>query len=208
MTIAAIVFSTCFREYTDTQFRDSRCFVLQLSLCAHICFSFMHYNQGQIFVNIAYESTENHAAGFLCLQIGLILVAIQNVMYITLTKQKYKIFCNFDLDAHHSTWLGRIYLIGNLIICIPKISATVYIVMHGVGPEFYLKPGYIRPVLGQDVDLIWMTFNAILPWVFAYFRMINEAPLVFDIHLPSVGNSSGEETAPLAPSSGEGYSTL
>lgn len=176
MTIAAIIFSACFR---------------------------------QIFVNIAYESPSKHTAGFLCLQIGVILIAIQNVLYVTLTQQKYKIFCNFELDAHHSTWLGWIYLICNIIVSIPKLSATVFIVLNGVGPEFYRKPGYIRAVLGQDIDLIWMLCNAFLPPIFAYFRMINEAPLIFDVHLPSVSNSpGGEETTPLASSGGEVYSTL
>lgn len=173
------------------------------------CIFFTHRSQGQIFVNIAYESTSYHTAGFLCLQIGLILIALQNVLYVTLTDQTYKIFDWFHLHAHHTSWLGWTYLFLNLLICIPKVGATVYIVKHGVGPEFYKADGFFRDKLGQDIDFVWMFFNAVLPGIFAAFRMVNEEPITFDISLPAVVNPPGGEKTPLAPGGGSkgGYSS-
>lgn len=162
----------------------------------------------QIFVNKASISTSHHTMGFLCLQFGLIVIALHNVLYVTLTKETYKFFGKI-LNADAATKLGWIYLFLNLLICIPKVGGGIYIVTHGVGPPFYLRKGIFRTNLGQDVDFVWMLFNAVLPAVIAYVRMINEEPITFDISLPVIDKSSGCENASLTQGGTKGgYSDL
>lgn len=156
----------------------------------------------QIFVNRAYENPRGHTAGFLCLQLGLCYVAIDNTHYVIETKQIYSRYGFLDLDTPEKVakW-ASIYLYSNLAISAVKIIATIYIVRNGVGPAFYkialpLPGGY---VLGQFVDKIWMFFNAVLPAFIAYIRMKEEEPFVIEISVPAykVTGADSSETGRL-----------
>jgi len=137
----------------------------------------------QIFVNISYDDPKGHTRGFLCLQLGICYVAIDNTHYVRETKQIYPSYGFLDTPEKVTKW-ANIYLYSNLAITAVKIYATIYIVRNGVGPAFYkigLPGGY---VLGQIVDRIWMGFNAILPPFIAYIRMKEEEPFVIEITVP------------------------
>ncbi len=129
---------------------------------------------GMIFVCIAYENVSQHTAGFLGLQISLILVALKNVLYV--------------IDSNESvSWLGGIaqtrmvaiaYLIGLLSISSIKVQATTYVVMNGGGAPWTLEPSILPGnCVGQLVDKVWMIFNAVLPLIISYVRSKSEYPL-------------------------------
>lgn len=147
----------------------------------------------QIFVNISYESPEGHTMGFLCLQLGLCYVAINNTHFVKATKQTYP-DVGLDTPEKVAKW-ANIYLYGNLAISAVKIYSTIYIVLNGVGPAFYQIDVPGPYVLGQIVDNIWMFFNALLPAVIAYIRWKEEEAFVIEIKVPEyevVGDGSGE----------------
>ncbi len=149
-----------------------------------------------IFVCIAYEDPSKHTAGFLGLQISLILVALKNVLYV--------------IDSNESvSWLGGIkqtrmvaiaYLIGLMAISSVKITATIYVVQYGRGAPWTLEPSPVPGnCVGQLVDKIWMIFNAVLPLIISYVRSKSEYPL--DITITSeepMYIAPGTEMKPLA----------
>ena len=136
-----------------------------------------------IFVCIAYEQPSQHTAGFLGLQVALILVAIQNTMYIIMIGQSYP---TLGLSASSTALLAKIYLFLLSCISAVKVAATVYIVMYAIGPDFYRWESPIPDmVVGQIVDTIWMLFNAVLPMFIAVVRMNNEDPLTIEISMPT-----------------------
>jgi len=148
----------------------------------------------QIFVNIAYDSPHAHTAGFLCLQLGLCYVAINNTRYVIAIKQIYPSYGFLDTPEKVAKW-AKIYLYGNLVVSAVKIVATIIIVGTGRGPSWYrvIVPGPF--VSGKIVDYIWMGFNAILPVFIAYIRMKEEEPFVIEIAVPAyevTGAGSGE----------------
>lgn len=130
----------------------------------------------QIFVNLAYDRVEWHTAGFLGLQTALLLVALGNSYFIYDTNTAYE-----SVGGLKGTrTLIVLYLIGNILISIPKIVATVYIVFlgDGEGPGWYKLPTFVPGmVVGRVIDMIWMLFNAIIPLFIAYFRSKNEVPI-------------------------------
>jgi len=148
--------------------------MINIALC--ICFR-------MIFVCIAYEEPAKHTAGFLGLQVALILVAIQNTLYVIMTGQSYP---TVGLSSSTTAVLAKIYLFLLSCISAVKVAATVYIVLNGVGPAFYKKDSPIPgQCVGQIVDKIWMIFNAVLPMCIAFIRMKNEDPLTIEISMPT-----------------------
>jgi len=145
-----------------------------------------------IFVFIAYSNPQGHTAAFLGLQIALILVALQNTMYVLMTGQSYP---TINLSAEKTKMVGITYLVCLLAISSIKIWASCFIVANGVGPDFYKRDSFIPGLVnGKLVDYVWMTFNAIIPFVIALVRSKNEDP----IHLeatspkPEYRDTSGE----------------
>merc|ERR1711935_553896 len=113
----------------------------------------------QIFVNIAYEEPGYHAAGFLCLQVGICYVAIINTHFVRETKQIYPSYGFLDTPEKVAKW-ANIYLYSNLAVSAVKIYATIIIVITERAPGFY-KTDVLGPfVFGRIVDFIWMFFNA------------------------------------------------
>ena len=149
-----------------------------------------------IFVCIAYEAVQQHTAGFLCLQVALILVATQNTLYIICSGQGY----DFLGGTKNTARVAMTYLVLLLIISSFKITATIYVVGHAVGAPWTLKASGIGDlVVGRVVDLIWMVFNAGIPLLVAYIRSKNEAPLEIVITCPNWDDYvDSDETAPLA----------
>jgi hypothetical protein len=167
----------------------------------------MNQHQGMTFVCISYESIKQHTAGFLGLQIALILVAVQNTMHVIILGESYPYL---NLSTVQTTRLAKTYLVLNCLISSVKIWATTYIINHGVGPDLYkAQSGIGDLVWGRIIDIIWMIFNAILPFFISFVRMQDEAPIEFEISLPATPThnvnklSSGEygkatrETTPL-----------
>ena len=139
-----------------------------------------------IFVAMAYEETRGHTAGFLGLQCVLINVAAMNVLFILMTGQSYPLLgLSKSKTAKYAKW----YLVCNLAISSVKIYATYYIVFISPishSPDFYKKPAIFGLVLGQLIDYIWMLFNALLPAIIAYYRMLYENPLEITVRVPSI----------------------
>lgn len=142
-------------------------------VCVFLCSQFR-----MIFVCIAYENVQHHTAGFLGLQIVLILVAVQNTLFIWDSNTVYT-----QLGGITNTRRAALaYLIGNLMVSSIKVKATIFVVMNGFGAPWTLEPSILPgKCVGQLVDLIWMIFNALLPLLIARFRSKNERPLEITI---------------------------
>lgn len=156
-------------------------------LCIFLCSQFR-----MIFVSIAYENVQGHTAGFLGLQVALILIAFHNAIFIWESNTAYKQLGG-PQNGLRNTRIGIIvYLVGQVSIFIAKVYATIYVVSYGKGAPWTLRPlGSV--VAGQVVDWIWMIFNAIIPLILAFFRCKNEAPLVITVsqitmHMQIVSN--------------------
>ena len=126
-----------------------------------------------IFVCLAYENVKQHTAGFLGLQFALVLIAIQNTLYII----------NADISYHFLGGLKRTrqvvitYLFLLLIIGSCKIAATVFVVTNGYGADWTRRETALGVVSGQVVDWIWMLFFAILPVAISIVRQRSEDPI-------------------------------
>jgi hypothetical protein len=150
-------------------------FPVQIILCAWF---------RMIFVVLAYENVRGHTAGFLGLQIALIIVAILNTAYVLETKVSY----SFLGGLRGTRITAFAYIIGNLIIGSIKVYFTTYIVFGLGGDSLYPEWGLQEIagsglVVGQVVDIFWMIFNAILPVIISGIRAGSEPPLEFTIDL-------------------------
>mmetsp|Transcript_3744 Transcript_3744/g.4256 ORF Transcript_3744/g.4256 Transcript_3744/m.4256 type:complete len:205 (-) Transcript_3744:202-816(-) len=141
-----------------------------------------------IFVYRAYDQIQHHTFGFLCLQIALMIIAIQNTITVIHSRQYYPALKWLDTPEKVSR-LAKWYLFPNLIISAVKIVGDFYIVAGlnpdhpGYGPHFYKQPVF-GTVLGHIIDVIWMFFNAVLPAGIAYIRGKYEDPLVITFTPP------------------------
>eukprot|EP00527_Entomoneis_sp_CCMP2396_P007723 CAMPEP_0198141592 /NCGR_PEP_ID=MMETSP1443-20131203/4578_1 /TAXON_ID=186043 /ORGANISM="Entomoneis sp., Strain CCMP2396" /LENGTH=221 /DNA_ID=CAMNT_0043804391 /DNA_START=88 /DNA_END=753 /DNA_ORIENTATION=- len=155
-----------------------------------------------IFVYVAYEDPGKHTAGFLGLQFALVLVAVQNTLYVVMTGHSYRFAC-FNLDTARTARIAWTYLILNMCITSVKLYGTIFIVKHGYGPDLYKQPSFIPgKATGQIIDAVWMLFNAVIPLIIASVRMNNETPLEIEISLPTpiyVGESSSGKSGEAAP---------
>lgn len=153
-------------------------------------------------MNIAYENVRGHTAGFLGLQIALIIVALQDVWFIYDTNTAYKqLGSTHEARLKNTRMLALAYVIGDLIICSFKITATIYVVSEGHGAPWTLKQSFIPgKCVGQVVDIIWMIFNALIPLFVSNFRSKNEVPLKIVISqdaAPYIEATAAGENAPL-----------
>lgn len=144
-------------------------------VCIFLCAQFR-----MIFVCIAYENVKQHTAGFLGLQVALILVAFHNAGFVWDSNIAYKQLGGPQKGLRNTRIGIIVYLVGQVSISIAKVCATIYVVSYGKGAPWTLRPvGSV--VAGQVVDWIWMIFNAIIPLALAFFRSKNETPLVITI---------------------------
>jgi hypothetical protein len=129
-------------------------------LAHHLIFDIL----GMVFVVLAYENVQYHTAGFLCLQIGLMLIAIQNTLYVVCSKQ------NLICSVKATKQIAITYIVCNIIISAFKIAGTIHIVLEGQGAKWVLVEIMPGVYVGKVVDLIWMAFNAVIPLIIALFR--------------------------------------
>lgn len=132
-----------------------------------------------IFVVIAYMDLSGHTAGFFCLQITLILVAMMNTYFIIDSKAEY-------------AWLGgrkgtvicaSTYIFCNLIISPIKLYLTAEIVFKGAPAAWSLnKVG--GTFAGDAVDKVWFVFNAVLPLCVGVVRAFSEPCLKIRVDMP------------------------
>ncbi|CAJ1963269.1 unnamed protein product [Cylindrotheca closterium] len=138
-----------------------------------------------IFVCIAYENVQQHTAGFLGLQMALILVSIQNAGYVWDTDIAYDIgiFGDTVEKKRRGTRIAVVvYIICTVIISIVKVSATANLVLSGEAAPWTMKESFISgAIVGQLVDWIWMVFNAVLPLFISFYRSRHEQPLEITI---------------------------
>jgi len=151
-----------------------------------------------IFVCKAYENVNLHTAGFLGLQIALILVAVQNTLFVIMTEQSYNIKTlvlgiPISFSTATTAFLAKLYLGCLLVVSAFKISFTMYVVGNGVGaPVTLIFIDALGMPVGKLTDTVWMIFNAVLPLIIAIIRMSNEEPLEFDISIADSKAGSGE----------------
>jgi len=122
-----------------------------------------------IFTVLSYEDMSGHTAGFLGLIIALILVTIQNCIYILDSQVAYSFLGG--LKGTRSAVI--IYLISNLIISGYEVSILYHAVRkEEIAPWVTQKVGPIAAI--QLIDWIWMFFNAILPLFQSFVRARTE----------------------------------
>lgn len=171
------------------------CIVFNLFFCAMF---------RMIFVCIAYEQVKQHTMGFLGLQIALILVAIQNTLFMIDTNVAYKYLGG---TVTSTRFWALFYLVVLIIISGFKVTATIYVVQNGVGAPWTLKPSGINGwYVGRLVDIIWMIVNAILPLFISRLRANEDSPLIIEVRTkdePTYIDGSSEESAALTSGGGE-----
>jgi len=152
-----------------------------------------------IFVILAYQNVRGHTAGFLGLQLTLMMVACLNVFYISETKIQYTL-----LGGRAGTlWAAYIYLFFALGSSVIKFYLDAHVVLGFSYPSWGLvKVGGGSMVVGQVVDMIWMLFNAVLPLIIAYVRS-SEQPLeiTIDLQAPSYALQFQESIDDVPPAS-------
>ena len=132
-----------------------------------------------IFVIVAYENVQGHTAGFMGLQVVLILVACMNVLFVTETKIEYKV-----LGGRKGTLIAAyVYLFGNLVISSIKLYLTAMVVFGAGYPSWANTAPNGGMVPAQKIDAVWMIFNAILPFILSYVRWKTESPLEIEIDM-------------------------
>ena len=143
-------------------------------LCSqrNCCFVLNHL--GMIFVCIAYENVQQHTAGFLGLQIALILIATENTLYVIDADISYA----FLGGMKRTRQVAITYLVLLLIASSVKVSATTFFIVNGYGTAWSRRETAINGVVfGQIVDWVWMLFNAVLPLGISIIRERNEDPI-------------------------------
>jgi len=140
-----------------------------------------------IFVCIAYERPNHHTAGFFCLQITLVMVAIMNTYFMIDSKAEY-------------AWLGgrkgtvtvaTTYIVLNLIISPIKLYLTANIVFLAAPAKWSLYSiGGTKA--GQVVDNFWFVFNAVIPLLVGFLRSLSEPSLMIKVDCRPSAYSSAD----------------
>lgn len=131
------------------------------------------------FVILAYKSMRGHTAGFLGLQLVLMMVACLNVWYIVETRIGYS-FLGGRRGTHICAWL---YLVCDLTISMLKFGSDARVVLGYKYPAWGFAVAFGDVMVGQVVDMIWILFNAILPLIISYVRSKSEQPLEITIDM-------------------------
>ena len=160
-----------------------------------------------IFIVAVYDSVSGHTAGFLGLQIALVLVTIQNTLYVLETQVAY----SFLGGLYNTRMAAIVYLSLTLTISMVKVVSSFYVVIHSAAAPWTLVPVVGSIVTGQVVDWIWMVFNAVLPLGISYARAKSEHPLLVTIGIKEqkyfAEDDDGQETATLISSSSSSPTT-
>jgi hypothetical protein len=131
-----------------------------------------------VFSELSYEDISGHVAGFLGLSIALILVTIQNCIYILDSQVAYSFLGG--LKGTRSAVI--VYLISNLIISGYEVSILYHAVRkEEIAPWVTQKVGPIAAI--QLVDWVWMFFNAILPLFQSFVRARTERGMQITIDM-------------------------
>lgn len=170
-------------DFTCSAVSYSKGFVSHRFWTLHrICFPFMIILCAwfrMIFVVLAYANVAGHTAGFLGLQICLVMVAILNTVFMLETKVEY----DFLGGIRGTRIAAYTYIIGDLTISGIKVYLTTMVVIGAGYPEWAKSHLVSGKNVGQVVDMVWMIFNAILPVIISYIQSKSEKPLKFTIDL-------------------------
>ncbi len=131
-----------------------------------------------IFIVESYGNSPGYGAGFLGFIVLMILVTIQNCIYILdstsphrrqqqVDEDEYKFLGAADLKGTRVAVI--IYLIINLIINGCMFASIYHIAKTGEAAAFTAQK-FGSFVVGRDGGTIWMLFNMVLPTFIAFFR--------------------------------------
>ena len=142
---------------------------------------------------MSYENVSGHTAGFLGFIIVLILVTIQNCLYILDKNMAYQILGGLT----GTRCAVIIFLISNLSIGACKCAAAAHIVVTGRGAEWALKP-FGPVVVGKVIDILWMLLNALMPIFSAYHRSRCEGgiEIIIEKNMPQSPGLDGSTSPP------------
>jgi hypothetical protein len=122
-----------------------------------------------IFIVESYGNSPGYGAGFLGFIVLMILVTIQNCIYILDSQvvDEYKFLGGAGLKGTRVAVI--IYLIINLIINGCMFASIYHIAKTGEAAAFTAQK-FGSFVVGRDGGTIWMLFNVVLPTFIAFFR--------------------------------------
>jgi hypothetical protein len=123
-----------------------------------------------IFIVESYGNSPGYGAGFLGFIVLMILVTIQNCIYILDSQvvDEYKFLGGAGLKGTRVAVI--IYLIINLIINGCMFASIYHIAKTGEAAAFTAHQKFGSFVVGRDGGTIWMLFNVALPTFIAFFR--------------------------------------
>lgn len=134
-----------------------------------------------IFVIVAYEDVRGHTAGFLGLQVALLVVTIMNCAYVYLTGQDYP---DYGISASTAATIALTYGVVDFFVTCVKIYGTAFIVTGNGSPPAYFFYDTPFGTLGSVIDKFYMLTNAVLPPIIAYVRMTEEESIEIKVDGP------------------------
>lgn len=146
-----------------------------------------------IFVVVAYQNVRGHTAGFLGLQIALLVITVMNVWYVYLTGQDY---LEYGISAKTAGQIALVYGVVDVFVTLVKIYGTVYIVLgDGSPPDYFFYPTPVGMTLGRVIDLFYMLTNAVLPPIIAYIRNVGEEAIKITVDGPAHSHRESDVTS-------------
>jgi hypothetical protein len=132
-----------------------------------------------IFVVAVYESVGGHTAGFFCMQVTFLLVALMNTWFIVDSKAEYSF-----LGGRKGTMIvAGTFITGILLVSPLKLYLTGYLVLNGVPSPISAKliGGY---TLGTLNDTVWTVLNSVCPMLLGFIRGFCEPELNIVFNVP------------------------
>lgn len=146
-----------------------------------------------IFINLVSVNMLAHSFGFLGLQVGLCLVALENVLFLNATQVSYE-WLGGRRNTKIASWT---YLIVASVTTFFKMFFTTYNILTRT--RF---PG-VTPALTKAIDHFWMLLIAVMPIWFARIHIKKEPALSFTVDYVKKDNENdANDGAAVTPTEG------
>lgn len=118
--------------------------------------------------SLTIQAVVAHTLGFWGLQLGLVLIAFENVLYLTYRQQSMLCF-----SPEMTVKMGYLYTVCLLILTLLKISWA--------GSIFAFGTPWIPNSIAGLFDKGWMLLAAVMPLFFSYDGMQKDPPMIITI---------------------------
>jgi hypothetical protein len=114
-----------------------------------------------IFTILAYVDIAGHTAGFLCLQVALVIIAILNQQYHhEVGTFRLHVDTSWVAKVVHNWKLGQMYIVLTCLVTFTKLTIDIYALA---------KSRITSNEVAVAVERIWMFLNAVVPMFLSYW---------------------------------------